>query len=277
MLKLLEWSVLITISLVLSLIILGFLIRIIERKSNNYIFNTFGKPGIIVYGVIGTTVHEFSHFIMAKLFLHKVTDVKWFSLNINGNNGELGHVRHSFNKKNIYQRVGNFFIGTAPLLIGSLILMLCYFLLLRNSFTQILNHISISDFFHLGDSFNIFAFVSLLLNKFLFIMEATFTVSNLTSISFWIFLFIAISIGTHMSLSSADLRNSVDGILFIFIISLIISGIFILFKIPFSHLTFYLISFNVFLISFLSIGLLFSLIALVISFIFFRLKKIFIN
>lgn len=274
MIKILEWSLFMTFSLVCSLIAFGFLIRFIENKSNTYIYKTFGKIGLIGYGILGTTIHEFSHFLMAKLFFHKIIDIKWFSLSIN-NNGELGHVTHSYDKKNLYQRIGNFFIGTAPLLIGSLILIFFYWLLLRNSFYIILNHINLDSFLNLGSTFTFTSFFKLLLSKFSFILQNTFTLSNFKSLSFWIFLFISISISTHMSLSRADLRNAVDGILFIFIFSLIVNGIFLLLSLSFSTLGFYLISFNIFLISFLSIGLFFSLLSLIISFLFFSIKKLF--
>lgn len=276
MIEILKWSLFLTISIVLSLILFGFLIRAIQRKSNTYIYNTFGKSGLVCYGIIGTSIHEFGHFIMAKLFLHKIVDVKWFSLNIN-NSGELGHVTHSYNKKNIYQRIGNFFIGTAPLIIGSIILIFFYWLFLRNSFEIILNHLNLDNFLNLGTSFSPIIFIKLLINKFMFIIETTFTVSNFESISFWIFLFISISISTHMSLSSADLKNAIDGILFIFIASLVFSGIFYFLSIPFSTLNFYIISFNIFLISFLCIGLFFSLLSLIISYILFKIKRFFIK
>lgn len=263
MLEILKLSLLLSLSIIGSFVIFGFLIGKIESKSNELIYNSLGKYGIIGTGIIGTTIHEFSHALLCKIFFHKITDIKWFSLNIDDR--ELGHVNHTFNKNSFYQRIGNFFIGVAPILIGSIILTLFYKLFLSNSFDTILKNININSYLYLGNNFSIIDFFNLLLNQFILFLKSTFTINNISSISFWIFLFIAISISTHMSLSKADFKNSLDGIIFIFIISFIISIVLVLFKIPETIILSRLIIFNVFLISFLSIGIFFSLISLIIS------------
>ena len=263
MIEIFKLSLLLSLSIIGALIIFGFLIGKIESKSNELIYSKLGKYGIIGTGIIGTTIHEFSHALLCKIFLHKITDIKWFSLNIEDR--ELGHVNHTFNKNSIYQRVGNFFIGVAPILVGSILLTLFYKIFLDNSFNTILENINVNSYLYLGKNFNLIDFFKLLLNQFILFLKSTFTINNLSSISFWIFLFIAISISTHMSLSKADLKNSLDGIIFIFIISVVISIVLVVFKIPETIILNRLIVFNVFLISFLSIGIFFSLITLIIS------------
>lgn len=263
MIEVIKISIFLTIGIIGSLIIFGLLIGEIEKRSSQLIYNGLGKYGVIATGIIGTTVHEFSHALMCKLFLHKITDIKWFSLNLD--NQELGHVNHSFNKRSIYQRVGNFFIGVAPILIGSIILIIFYRIFLKDSFYSVLNSFNVNNLLYLGENFDVISFLELLLHQFIIFINSTFTLQNVTSIGFWIFLIIAISISTHMSLSKADLKNSLDGVIFIFIISLIISVVLVLFRIPESLIMSRLIIFNVFLISFLSIGIFFSLITLLIS------------
>ncbi|GAB6169583.1 hypothetical protein JCM1393_20430 [Clostridium carnis] len=263
MIEILKLSTLLTIGIIGSLVVFGLLIGQIEKKSSQLIYNGLGKYGVIFTGIIGTTVHEFSHAIMCKLFLHKIIDIKWFSLSLE--NRELGYVKHTFNKRNIYQRIGNFFIGIAPIIVGSTILIIFYRLFLKDSFYSILNTINVDGLLYLGKNFNLLDFIHLLFNEFSIFAKVTFTIENITSLGFWIFLIIAISVSTHMSLSKADLRNSLDGVIFIFVVNLIISFVLVLFRIPEMLIMSRLIIFNVFLISFLSIGIFFSLITLLIS------------
>jgi hypothetical protein len=46
----------------------------------------------------------------------------------------LGYVFHSYNRKSIYQTVGNFFIGIAPIISGTAALFLGLYFLLPHSF-----------------------------------------------------------------------------------------------------------------------------------------------
>lgn len=262
--EILKLSIVFTIGITLILIIFGLIIGQIERKSNNLIYRTFGKYGIILTGIIGTTIHEFSHYIMCKIFLHKVVEVKWFSLKLNIG-GELGHVKHTFNPKNIYQRIGNFFIGVAPILIGTLIIIVILRLLLPNTYFNITNNIAIKEISYSISNLNFIGFFRELGHEFFTIIKFLFSIENLSSIKFWIFIIISFSISNHMSLSKADINNSLDGIGFLFLLSLFISIILVLLKINFYSILIYVITFNCLLISFLSVGLLFSIISLILS------------
>lgn len=263
MIEIIKLSILLTIGIISSLMIFGFIIGQIEKRSSQLLFDKFGKYGIILTSIIGTTIHEFSHALMCKIFLHSITDIKWFSLNLE--NKELGHVGHYYNKRSLYQRIGNFFIGIAPIIFGSVILMIFYRIFLKDSFYYILNNTDVSKLLYLGEHFNLFDFLKLLFNQFMVFINGTFALQNLISLKFWVFLIISISISTHMSLSKADLRNSGDGVVFIFILNLLISIVLVLFQIPEGFIISKLIIFNIFLISFLFIGIFFSLITLAIS------------
>lgn len=264
MIEIFKLSILFTVGTIASLIVFGLLIGHIEGKSNSLIYRSLGKGGIIFTGIIGTTVHEFSHFIMCKLFLHKVIDVKWFSLNID-NSGELGYVRHSYNLKNIYQRIGNFFIGVAPVLIGTFILIIAYKFLMKDSFNEFMKTINFNNYLSLSKDFSVVDFFNYIILEFKNILGSLFTLSNIKTLGFWIFMIIAISVSSHMSLSKADLKNSLDGIGFIFLVSLIIGIFFFIFKVSFNKAVTIVLIFNIIIISFLSVGLLFSLITFFIA------------
>lgn len=256
-------SCIFSLGIIGTFIILGLLIGWIEGISSRTIQLRFGRKAVIVTGIIGTTIHEFSHYIMCKLFLHKVKSVKWFSISPDKNR-ELGYVSHSYNKKNIYQRVGNFFIGVAPIVVGTLILVGFFYILLPKSFNDIYSSIHIKGTILDVNDFNIGSFIDALFYNCILIVKNLFTVSNLLNIKFWSYLFIAVSISTHMSLSKADLKNSIDGVICIFLLSIITSMVVIILNFNIVSIINNLIILNCILISFISIGVIFSIISLII-------------
>ncbi|MBU3135242.1 DUF3267 domain-containing protein [Clostridium gasigenes] len=261
--EILKLSSLFSLGIIGAFITLGLLIGWIEGISNRTIQLRFGRKAVIVTGIIGTTIHEFSHYIMCKLFGHKVNSVKWFSISAN-ESSELGYVSHSYNKKNIYQRVGNFFIGVAPIVVGTVILVACFYILMPENFNDIYSRINIKEYVLDSNDFNIKGFFYVLFSNLTIIVKKIFVAKNLINIRFWIYLFIAVSISTHMSLSKADLKNSIDGIFAIVILSVIGSIIAITLNFNIDSIIHNLLILNCIVISFISIGVLFSVVALII-------------
>lgn len=265
MIELFKFTIISTVGIVGSFIVLGFLLGIIEQQTERNLYFKFGNKAIIITGILGTTIHEIGHYIMCKLFFHKVTDIKLFSLRIEGN--ELGHVSHSYNKKNIYQRIGNFFIGIGPLIFGTFVMILFFKILLPESFHNTISNFNLESYMNLSKNFNLVNFLIDLLKDAMLLLLSIFKLSNIISLKFWIFLFIAISISTHMSLSRADLKNSFDGIVFIFIINFIVSFIVTVFNINIATLTSVILLYNILIFVFLLFAIIFSIIGFIISFI----------
>ena len=109
--------------ILLTLIALSVLQKLLFRLLTNKI----GYRSVYVSAIIGTPIHELSHAIMCFLFGHKIIQIKFFSPD---KKGTLGFVTHSYNNRNAWQVLGNFFIGVAPILGGSVCLYLLCFLLL---------------------------------------------------------------------------------------------------------------------------------------------------
>jgi len=99
--------------------IFGLLYKIAGEKNSAYIQRNFGWSGYCVLGTVGVTYHELSHLITAVLFRHKINEVRLFRPIQGKTDGTLGYVHHSWNSKSIYQKIGNFFIGTAPMFFGA--------------------------------------------------------------------------------------------------------------------------------------------------------------
>ena len=135
-----------------------------------YIYATF--PGVML--------HELSHAFFCIVFRHKIVEMKLFSPE---EDGTLGYVNHQYNPKSVYQRAGNFFIGTGPIWGGvAAILFLTHLLLpqLTGNREEIIQMISTFDFWK--------------------------------SYKPWLWLYCTFTAFSHMTLSPPDLRGAADGL-----------------------------------------------------------------
>ncbi|AFM39400.1 hypothetical protein Desaci_0328 [Desulfosporosinus acidiphilus SJ4] len=255
------------ISLVGPLFVIGLILGFIERKSNMYFFKAFGYKGILATAWLGTPVHELGHAFMCLIFGHKITDIKLLTLN--RSNGTLGYVSHSYNRKSIYQSVGNLFIGMAPLITGIGVLFLCLHFFLPKSFsvyelylkTQVLSKpadlTSIREFF----------------NSSALLFRTIFTLSNLLSLNFWIFLVIAICVSSHIALSWADIEGAAQGLIALFFVLFSLSTIGSLLNInTYGYIT-KITHYTAYIVTLSELALIFSFFSLAIGFIVYQIPR----
>ena len=159
---------------VLPWIAVALVMQLLSNSIRKSLAKIFGIQGYIYLTCPGVMVHEIGHALFCVIFRHKIVEMKLFSPE---EDGTLGYVNHSYNPNSFYQRIGNFFIGTGPIWFGVAVLCLISWLLLPNE-------MQISDFF---------------------------------SLNFWgrwqsyIWLYLALTISSHITLSPPDLAGSVDG------------------------------------------------------------------
>jgi len=177
--------------------VFGYILHILQKKTHENYRKTIGWRGILWTAWMGTPIHEFGHVVFAKLFRHKVNEVRIFKPN--KETGGLGHVDHSYNKRSLYQQIGNFFIGAAPMIFGSLFLFLLTLLLVPNGKNIILPlHDDLSALPGIIQS--IWQTISNL-----------FAWSNVTSWSFWLFLYVSFCIASHIAPSAQDQKGMWKG------------------------------------------------------------------
>ena len=234
-----------------------FVFGLILHYANILFVNILGYKGykaLIIVGAIGTPVHEFSHALMCLIFGHKITDMKLYQPN--SEDGTLGYVNHSYNPKNVYHQIGNFFIGIAPIICGNAVLLLLMGLLLPDVFSGVVSEISSVD-----ASFG--GFFSLVFEVF----GSVFAFSNFGTWQWWVFIILALMIASHMSLSTADIKGGVTGLLILGGIILAVDAVLCLISTSaLEAVTDGFLAFSVYMASFLVLSVFFVLLMVLIAF-----------
>ncbi len=160
-----------------------------------------------VTGFIGTPVHELSHALFCVIFGHRIIEIKLFQ--ISSSDGTLGYVRHTYNKRNLYQQIGNFFISIAPILvIAAIMFVIAWFMLpgFSNTLSSLPATVEAVDFMPL-------------LKNIWEIIKAFF--SLITTWQWWVFVVIGLFLCLHMTLSPADIRGMWTGLVLLLIVLLV--------------------------------------------------------
>ncbi|MFK7767691.1 MAG: hypothetical protein AB8B55_10760 [Mariniblastus sp.] len=233
-------SVKLLLILLAPFVVFALIIHWFERLSQRRLVERFGWRSVLWTGWLGTPIHELSHALMCRVFQHRVDEIALFEPD--EESGRLGYVRHSFKAGNWFQELGNFFIGIAPLLGGSLVLAILLWLFypdaasaameaaqpgsvtvstddgLSDDFINDMNEIE--DSLGLGSSENLnvetetgsvqqmFNVVSSMCGKIL-------QVKNLATPRFWVFIYLVLCVGSHMAPSPSDYHGASRGV-FIF-------------------------------------------------------------
>ena len=231
----------------------GFLIALM-RRAFCALMGRSGPTILLATGIVGTPIHELSHALMCVIFGHTITEIKLYQPQ--SNDGTLGYVSHSYNCKNIYHQIGNFFIGTARVLVGSGVLLLFMLLLLPDAFETVFDEMQVIDSFGA-----IFPYIGACI-------AAIF--SNLGEWQTWAFLVLALMISSHMEMSGADIKGGLGGLGILALLWLVVSTvIYLISSSAFEDITDAASTFAMLLTSFLSIALIFLgvmvLIALIIK------------
>lgn len=243
--------------------LVGFSIAKMESYRNRWIRASVGMRGIYSTAIIGVPIHEMGHVIMCKLFGHHVDEIRFIQF---GNpDGTMGYVNHSYNSKNLYHRIGMFFIGVAPIIMGISVITLLFWALLPSTFSEWWGDIVSAD----GFSEGLMASVG--------IIPSIFSKENVTGLPLYIFLFLSVSIASHMTLSQSDVKGARSGIIFIFLVGILINSFYAphLKEVDFSSFLFN--QFNVFMFSISLMAIGFSAFVTSLAFIVYRVRQAFLR
>lgn len=233
----------------------GLLLSFMRREACQCYMAGFGYNAILVTGWLGTPVHELSHAAMCVLFGHQITEIKLFQKP--DASGTMGYVNHRYNPMNPYQQIGNFFIGVAPLIGGTLAMMGLMRVFEGATMAQI---VAVLEANWASSASGVLT-LTMVSQTFVTIWGLLFNAANFTSPLFYVFLFLCICIASHMALSTADVKGTVPGVVAILVLFLVLNIIFG----NTAGVGTFLVRYNVLLISFLTIAVVLSLINLMVS------------
>ncbi len=165
-------------------IISAYMINLVSLFLTKWVLRHTSYKLVAVLGFLGIIIHELSHLLVALIFRHKITNFKLWQI---GDDGVLGYVNHTYNTHSFYQRLGNVFIGLAPMLVLSLIF---FFLtkLTYDSLWSILGTIFFVPSFILGfnlskaDWINFWYGVPFYLMSIIIVSAIEFTIKNIAII-----------------------------------------------------------------------------------------------
>ncbi|MFH1286828.1 MAG: hypothetical protein ABII02_03695 [Candidatus Magasanikbacteria bacterium] len=192
--------------------VFGYVLSQLQRYIHKQYMQSVGWKGILWTGIIGTPIHEIGHYIFAKLFLHRIEKVSLFKPN--KETGGLGHVNHSYHKKSIFQNIGNFFIGAAPLIFGSGVLYLLFRFFLSGS----------SAMFDLLRSTDLTSFNSIWISV-RQVGSIFLSAFDASSWKWWLFLYLSFAVSSHLAPSKQDQKGMWSGFIWIVCIIIIINTI----------------------------------------------------
>jgi len=151
----------------------------------------------------GVMVHELGHAFFCVIFRHRIVSMRLFGPR---SDGTLGSVQHSYNPKSTYQRIGNFFIGTGPIWLGTALVCLLAWYLLGPVASEAVRHVATSDE-PATPAVLISQAAALAWQLFLSLLRP----AVVSSWQFWIFAYLMFCIGSHITLSRPDINGAARG------------------------------------------------------------------
>lgn len=188
------------------LVACGLVLGFLEGRATGYLYSVLGWAGIVITGLVGTPIHELGHFLMCKLFGFRVWEVALFRPIAGRADGVLGYVRYSYDPTSLWQRLGCFFVGVAPMILGVVVILLLLRFLTPEIYASLRERLRMALDQRRGP---------------LGLAGAAFSglFGGLARLRGWalgrgvLCLYLIFSISTHMTLSTADLRGASAGLL----------------------------------------------------------------
>ncbi|MFW5706468.1 MAG: hypothetical protein ACOC12_00985 [Bacteroidota bacterium] len=202
------------------LFVFGLILYLFARFTRLTYVKTVGhKMDVFVTGWIGTPVHELGHALFCIVFRHRINEIKLYTPN--STDGTLGYVNHSYNPGSTYQRIGNFFIGMGPIIFGAMVLYGALYFLVPNREPILSGMEQQGQTLVAGVQGEYTAALRSIWITSQTTLTSLFDTSNFSDYRFWIFLYLAICISSHMELSPPDIKGATGGLISLIIFFLL--------------------------------------------------------
>lgn len=193
--------------LVAPFVIFTLLIHFLERLIQMRLASRFGWKSVLWTGWLGTPIHELSHAVLCKVFRHRIDEIALFEPD--RRSGRLGYVRHTWNTNNWFEEVGNFFIGLAPLVGGSMALGGLLWFFFPEAVPNMIDRSGIIDGAEAIESTSV---IGMIIASVQSLVSDLLTPNNLFSWKFWLFTYLVLCVGSHMAPSRSDYDGASRGV-----------------------------------------------------------------
>jgi uncharacterized membrane protein len=184
------------------LFLFAVILHLLERTISRRLTRKLGWWSMLWTGWIGTPIHELSHAVFCIIFRHPIKEIALFKPD--KKTGCLGYVHHTYNRRNPYHVIGNFFIGAAPLFGGAAALFLVLLLFYGDAAKAILSDASLREGIRTGNLLDMTAsYFSFSLGVFRTLWQAV----DPASWRFYLFLYLVVCIGSHLAPSPQDMEG----------------------------------------------------------------------
>lgn len=183
------------------LALIALLLHGIELALSARLVSRFGWRGVLLTGWLGVPVHELSHAAACLLFGHRIERMQLFAPN--RRTGRLGTVRHAWDRRSLYQQVGRFFIGVAPIAGGGLVLWLLTWGLGRVGATPPL----------VASATDMASLPGAVVDQVSALLRHLTDQGRVGSLVTWLYLYLCLCVGAHMAPSGTDLKGGWPGFL----------------------------------------------------------------
>lgn len=163
---------------------------------------------LLLFGWLGTTIHEIGHALAALLFGHRIVQFRPFMPD--ARSGRVGQVISGYNSNSIYQQIGLFFIGIAPILFGTSMIFVALLILFQREMIELIGSVP-----PLTDSSSVQSSPAALLYQILAyctaILAFIFSPAHFADWRFYLFLYLTFAIGSSIHLSEPDIKAAAKG------------------------------------------------------------------
>jgi len=189
------------------LFLIGFALYWVSKLRNQALAKAIGgKVCLFLTGWVGTPVHQAGQALFCVIFGHKISEIKFFS---SQKDGTTGYIKHEYNPRSIYQKLGNFFIGVAPMFFGALVIYVLLWIFVPWCLPQELDE-------------------GIRITGWKIFKNIIFNSDNFGNWRFWVFFYLSLSIASHAALNANDLKGTVPSFFIllglIFLVNLVASA-----------------------------------------------------
>lgn len=181
----------------------------IEQVSSRSLSHHYGWRSVLLTAWLGSAVHEGSHLLLCKLLRLRVVAFQLYEPD--PRSGTLGYVHHAVREgRSPWAAASRFSVAISPLLAGVGLLVAAFAILLPDVFSLAVSRPGSAEAF--SGEISSMGTMGTLGHRLIAALSALATPTRLKSGYFWLFVYLCLSVGLHMTPSRADMQRAWTGL-----------------------------------------------------------------